>query len=149
MRLEGYDYSNAGAYFITVCVKDGHQMLGEIVGANCVRPILSPYGRTVEKEILNLPNIYSTVSVAKYIIMPNHVHMIIITANDSGRTQFAPTISRVIKQFKGSITKQIGFSLWQKSFHDHVIRNEADYQRISQYIVENPMHWKTDEYFPK
>ena len=84
---------------------------------------------------------YDAVDVAKHVIMPNHIHMIIVIAvNGGGRTQFAPTISRVIKQFKGSITKQIGFSLWQRSYHDHIIRDEKEYLRIAQYIQEIRTH---------
>ena len=121
IRLPSYDYSLAGYYFITICVKDGHEMLGAIaVGTNCVRPRLSEYGKIVEKEISIMANTYGTVDVDKYVIMPNHIHMIIaIEPDSSGRTQFVPTVSRIIKQFKGSVTKKIGFSLWQPRFYSH------------------------------
>jgi len=148
IRLNNYDYSTAGYYFITMCVKDKHEMLGNVVGTNCVRPRLSEYGIIVEKEISVLANTYDAVAIDKYIVMPNHIHMIIVIKSDSsGRTQFVPTISRIIKQFKGSITKQIGFSLWQPRFHDHIIRDEAEYQRIWQYIDENPARWAEDDYY--
>ena len=148
IRLKNYNYSSAGRYFITICVKDKHEMLGKIVGANCVRPCLSEIGNIVECEILKLSKIYEAVSVDKYVIMPNHIHMILVINNNiHGRTQFAPTISQIIKQFKGSITKQIGYSIWQKSFHDHIIRNEAEYQKIRKYIETNPLKWEEDIYF--
>ncbi len=74
--------------------------------------------------------------------MPNHIHFIIsIKADKNGRTQFAPTISRVVKQFKGSITKQIGKPIWQKSFYEHTIRNQTDYNEIWEYIENNPLKW--------
>ena len=73
------------------------------------------------------------------------VHLILVI--QSGRTQFAPTISRIIKQFKGKITKQVGFCIWQKSFYDHVIRDEKDYLRIWEYIENNPDKWTEDKYF--
>ena len=132
IRLEGYDYSSAGYYHITMCVKDRHEMLGSIdVGTNCVRPRLSEYGNIIEKEIAVMTNTYDAVDIDKYVIMPNHIHMIIvIESGSSGRTQFVPTISRIIKQFKGSVTKQIGFSLWQPRFYDQIIRNRDEYQRI-------------------
>ena len=149
IRLDKYDYSQRGAYFVTICVKDKHELLGTIdVGANCVRPHLSDYGKIVDKEISALPMIYDFVDIDKYVIMPNHIHMIIVLDSD-GRTQFAPTISRIVKQFKGSITKQIGFSPWQKSFHDHIIRNKDDYRRICKYIEDNPMLWTEDCYYTK
>ena len=107
-----------------------------------------------------MTEVYDSVHVDKYVIMPNHIHLIIVISNDEnnqydddrqtqvGRTQFAPTISRIIKQFKGVITKQIGFSIWQRSFHDRIIRTEADYERICRYIDDNPISWKEDCYYP-
>ena len=76
--------------------------------------------------------------------MPDHIHLIIsINSDEFGRTQFAPTISRVIKQFKGSITKQIGRSVWQKSFYEHTIRNSSDFKEIWQYVENNPLKYTT------
>lgn len=89
--------------------------------------------------------VYENVFVDNYVIMPNHIHLIIRI--ESGRTQFAPTIGRIIKQFKGSITKQIGKSIWQKSFYDHIIRDDYDYQTKWQYIDENPGKWLEDELY--
>ena len=149
-RLSGYDYSAAAYYFITICIKDKHEMLGTVnadVGANCVRPRLSEIGNIVDREILVLSETYDAVKIDKYVVMPNHIHMIIIIGSSHGRTQFAPTVSRIVKQFKGSVTKQIGFSLWQKSFHDRIIRDEAEYQKIWQYIDENPAKWSDDCYY--
>ena len=75
--------------------------------------------------------------------MPDHIHMILfISSDDGGRTQFAPRLSRIIKQFKGSITKQIGISIWQKSFNDRIIRNEKSYREIREYIDDNPIKWR-------
>ena len=150
IRIQGQDYSQNGAYFITICVKNGYEMLGSIdVGANCVHPLLSEYGEIAEKEILFLSEAYNnSVKITKYVIMPNHIHMIlVINAEESGQTQFAPTIPRILKQFKGSVTKQIGFSLWQKSYHDRIIRDESEYQKICRYIDKNPERWKDDCYY--
>ena len=151
-RLDYYDYSQNGAYFITICVKDMKQILAkitleEIVGANIVRPAaLTEIGKTVDIAINNIPNIYQDVFIDNYVIMPNHIHLIILIDGD-GRTMFAPTISRIIKQLKEYVTKQIGFPLWQRSFHDHIIRNEKDYSRIYQYIENNPLSWELDRYY--
>ncbi len=167
IRLRGFDYSQNGAYFITICVKDRHELLGKIVEAAIGRPptvstvvnqlkveaaigrpphiILSEYGIIVDEAIQKIHEIYENVEADKYVIMPNHIHMILLI-ND-GRAMRAPTISTVINQFKGYVTKQIGFSMWQKSFHDHVIRNEEDYQNHWRYIDENPARWVEDEYY--
>ena len=102
-------------------LKNKENLLWKNVGAICVRPLdqlpLSKIGIVIENEIYKLNTVYENIKVDKYQIMPNHIHLIIFIYEDSnGRTQFAPTISRIIKQFKGSITKQIGFSIWQKTF---------------------------------
>ena len=104
-------------------------------------------GSLVEKEIVALNSVYECVRVDKYIVMPNHIHMILLIDCASGRIQFAPTIPRVIKQFKGSITKQVGYPVWQKSYHDHVIRGDNDYRSIWQYIETNPQKWLLDCYY--
>ena len=86
--------------------------------------------------------------VDKWVVMPNHIHLILVLgANADGRPQVAPTVSRVMKQFKGAVSKRAGIPLWQKSFHDHVIRGEADYRRIWSYIDANPRKWREDCYY--
>lgn len=142
-RLEGFDYSSCGAYFVTICVQNREERLRK-VGANCVRPHeippLSDIGVIAEAEIQRLGSVYEAVTVDAYCIMPDHIHMLIrIDSDADGRTQFAPTLSRIIKQFKGSLTKQIGTSIWQRSFYDKVIRDEQGYLEAWRYIDENPL----------
>ena len=146
--MQEHDYSSAGYYFITICVKDGHEMLSSIdVGARIARP--SDIGMAVESSIQKISEKYESVRLDKYVIMPNHIHMILALSptNGDGRAMRAPTISTIINQFKGYVTKQIGFSVWQKLFHDHIIRDEAEYKRIWQYIDENPAKWTEDKYY--
>jgi len=148
MRLRGYDYSQNGAYFITICVKGKHEILSTIdVGARIARP--TEIGEKVEFALQQINEKYPTVTLDKYVIMPNHIHMILaITQTDSdGRAMRAPTISTVINQFKGFVTKQIGESIWQKLFHDRIIRDEEEYLKICKYIEENPETWLQDCYY--
>ena len=148
IRLQGYDNSNAGCYHITICVKNGHEILWEPdVGARNARP-LSETGNIVKTAIENIPKIYDHVFVDIFTIMPDHIHMIMRIEN-SGRAMRAPTISHIINQFKGYVTKQIGFSIWQKLFYDEIIRNEQAYRNIWQYIDQNPMKWAEDEFYIK
>ncbi|MGN0572506.1 MAG: transposase [Acutalibacteraceae bacterium] len=151
IRLNGYDYSSCGAYFVTLCTKDKKKLFWNSVGANCVRPNeppLSEIGKIVDYEINKISTIYNAVVIDKYVVMPNHIHMIImILADEYGRPQVAPTVSRLVKQFKGSISKQVGFPVWQRSYHDHIIRNQSDYDEIWQYIDENPLKWQLDCYY--
>lgn len=146
IRIENYDYSTSGAYFITICTANREKIFwsdrsrGELCSP--VNVSLSDIGMIVENEIQKLNSIYDAVTVDKYCIMPDHIHFIIsINVYADGRTQFAPTISRVIKQFKGSITKQVGKPIWQKSFYDHGIRNQQDYDEIWQYVENNPLKY--------
>ena len=126
-------------------------MFWNSVGANCVRPNevpLSEIGKLVDFEINKISSIYNAVLIDKYVVMPNHIHMIIMILSDEyGRPQVAPTVSRIVKQFKGSISKQIGFPVFQRSYHDHIIRNQSDYDEIWQYIDENPLKWQSDCYY--
>ena len=160
IRLENYDYSQNGAYFITICVKDRLPILSEIsasaVGASIARPKdirvpkpeLTDIGLIVERAIQSIPLHYENISVDKYVIMPNHVHLLIRIDSESGRAMLAPTgISGIVQQMKGYVTKQYGKAIWQKSFYDHVIRSERDYLEIWQYIDGNPAKWSEDELF--
>ena len=128
-------------------------MLGSInVGAATCRPFvaLSDTGQIVDKSINNINNIYPNILVDKYVIMPNHVHLILtITPTDSGRQVAAPTrtLQTVVGNMKRYASVQCGFSLWQKSFHDHIIRTDDEYRRIWRYIDENPLLWTDDIYF--
>lgn len=155
-RLPDYDYSQNGAYFITICTKDSKCILSHIVedttvGATFGRPkiILTKIGEIIEDEIKRLNTVYCGTKVDKYVIMPNHIHIIISIDIENGRPKVAPTVSRIIQQFKGAVTKKAQKPIWQKGFHDHVIRNEEDYLIRWQYIDENPRKWLIgkDEYY--
>ena len=104
IRLQGYDYSEGNMYFITICVKDRLEMLGEI--------------------------------------MPNHIHILLLINYKSN-----VTISKIIKNFKTNITREIEYSIWQKSFYEHIIRNEKEYLKIKEYIKNNVINWRKDKYF--
>ena len=153
IRIGDYDYSTPGAYFITICTSNREKIFWNDVGADIIRPEnvpLSTAGKIVEQGILQMASHYENVTVDKYCVMPDHVHLILRIESDmDGRTQFAPTISRVIKQFKGSITKQVGRPIWQKSFYDHGIRNQQDYDEIWEYIENNPRKWFLDRHGEK
>ena len=152
-RLKNYDYSQPNAYFITICTKNKETLFWEHVGASIARPekvCLSPYGRIVEEAISNIQTVYPAISVDNYVIMPNHIHLLLqIRTDENGRAMLAPTISIVIQQMKGYVTKKIGSSIWQKLFHDHVIRDEAGYLKIWNYIEGNPSKWEEDCFYVK
>lgn len=150
-RLSCYDYSTPGAYFITICTKDKKCMFWDPVGASIARPQtprLSNYGNIVDQAIREIPTHYPAITVDHFVVMPNHVHLLLqINTDHSGRPMVAPTISHVVQQLKGIVTKRIGVSVWQKLFHDHVIRSEKDYLKIWEYIDTNPERWKDDCFY--
>ncbi len=150
-RLSEFDYSTPGAYFITLCTKDHRCIFWDTVGASIARPQspgLSAWGKIAERAIGEIPAHYPAISVDHYAVMPNHIHLLLQIQTDAdGRPMVAPTISTVMQQLKGVITKRIGQPVWQKLFHDHVIRNQQDYDSIWQYIDNNPLRWNEDCFY--
>ena len=103
-------------------------------------------GKIVRQSIEDIPVHYRAISVDHYVIMPNHIHLLLqINTDADGRSMIAPTISTVVRHMKGIVTKQAGFSVWQKGFYDHVIRNDNDYRDIWNYIEGNPGKWAEDK----
>ncbi len=153
IRLPEFDYSTAYAYFITICTANRKNLFWANAATNisCPQDIqLSPYGSVVEKVIADIPRHYPAVSIERHVIMPNHIHLLLQIHSDShGRAMRAPTISSVVQQMKGKVSKQIGFSPWQKGFYDHIVRNVTDYQDIWHYIEGNPMRWADDRLYMK
>ena len=153
IRLPNYDYSSPGAYFVTVCTRDRRCLLSEInVGADALGgPCLSltATGKVVEKYILSTDRICG-VSIDKYVIMPNHIHLILRISDEpqSGPPRAsAPTVSDAIGAMKRLINKEVGANIWQRSFHEHVIRGAEDYAMIWDYIEQNPAKWAEDRYY--
>ena len=158
-RLWEYDYSTNGAYFVTICIQDRRKILSSIVGDGS--PVPTPCGMIAEKLIAQIPEKYPTVSVDNFVIMPDHIHMLLRfdcysgTENPSptvdcrsGTGNPSPTLGNVIGWYKYQVTKQINQQLnsesgrvFQRSYYDHVIRNQRDYDEIWQYIDNNPRKW--------
>ena len=145
IRLANHDYSSARAYFVTICTLDREKIFWANHKAMVRVPedvVLSEYGKIVDVAINNIPSIYSNVSIEKYAIMPDHLHLIIrIQEVKEGQ---ATSISRVVSQLKGYVSKCIGRGVWQKLYYDHVIRNREDYNECASYIYSNPMKWSRE-----
>ena len=156
-RLRNYDYSQNGAYFVTICTKDRNPILwnasvGAITNRPPVKMSLSKSGRIAEQGIQNIARHYPGITLENYVVMPNHVHLLLLfqqyDSGTNGRLVIAPTtLSNVIRQMKAYVTKSLGENIWQKSFHEHIVRNRAELQTIWQYIDENPLKWQLDCYF--
>ena len=135
IRIKAYDYSAPGAYFVTICTKNRQPLLCDIVGDDA-HIVPKKYGLIVEKYIRNMPEI------EKYVLMPDHIHLIV--RMDNGRMwASAPTknLSSIVRSIKTLTTKEIGVSIFQRSYYDHVIRNQQDYDEIWEYIENNPLKY--------
>ncbi len=156
-RLKNYDYSTSGMYFVTVCVKDKEKLLGKIVGRGLApaENKLTKYGKIADKQILQLEQRFQNIKIDKYIIMPNHIHMLIQIQEAAAGASPRPTVSDVVCAFKSLTTRQCrecGLKksrLFQASFHDHIIRGEEDYLKIWEYINSNALKWNEDCYYVK
>jgi len=159
IRLQGYDYSQGGAYFVTLCAQDRECLFGEIVNGEM---LLNDAGRIVANSWEWLAEQYDHVSLDEYVVMPNHAHGIIVITDDcrggsrTAPTRTAPTgkrkpIGRLIGAFKTVSTKRInelrenaGTKLWQRNYWEHIVRNEPELNRIREYIHNNPAQWEDD-----
>ena len=145
LRIEDFDYSAPGAYFITICTANREKIFWKSVGADTIRPEripLSSMGKIAEQGILQISSHYQNTFVDKYCVMPDHIHMILrIEDAMDGRIISAPTVSTVMGSLKRWVSKQAGRPLWQKSFYDHGIRNQQDYNEIWEYIENNPLKY--------
>ena len=157
-RLEGYDYSQAGAYFVTLCAHDRECLFGDLHGSG-IR--LGEFGKIVAEEWTRCSEIRHEVELDEWVVMPNHLHgIVVITAPGEahGRAPLHPrtgSLSSLVAGFKAATTKRInvlrgtpGRPVWQRNYYDHIIRNEASLDAIRRYIVENPLRWSEDEENP-
>lgn len=146
-RLKQYDYAQAGAYFVTFCTKDRRCVLSS-VGRGALAPlqvILTAYGEIVDALIQRIPTVYPGVILEHYVIMPNHVHLLLRMKRESGGPGAArPTVQTIVGGIKSLTTRKAGVSIWQTSFYDHIVRDENDFLRIWTYIDENPAKWAED-----
>jgi putative transposase len=156
LRLGSYDYSQNGAYFITVCTKDREPILSQIVVAD--DPVrlndihLTQIGKIVSDCWNSINNIFPNVKADKFVIMPNHFHgIIIIDEYPSMGGQGRPPLQKIVQGFKSVTTRRcfpLGYSvIWQRSFYDHIIRDENEYIEVWEYIDGNSAKWEEDDYY--
>ena len=155
-RLSSYDYDQEGVYFITICTKDRKCLLSSIVGDDALgvpKNQLTDTGKVVEKYILS-GNQMDRIRVEKYVIMPNHIHLLLMVDRNAGGTPGAasPTkaiIPRFVAVLKRLIHKELECDLFQRSYHDHIIRGKQDYLKIWEYVDNNPKQWELDCFYVK
>ncbi len=150
LRLKEFDYSFNFYYFVTICMEVRRPFLSEIIGD---KTILSKYGKIVNEIWNNLPK-YHPCEIDEFIIMPDHIHGIIILDNKNNSSR--KNLSTIIQRFKTFTTKKINELLdeknkfhWQKSFYDRIIRNERELYLIRNYIQLNPLNWQLEKNLPE
>ena len=150
-RLKDYDYSTPGAYFITICTKDRKEMLSKIIVGDDALIVpqnnLSDIGFICEKYINNINIKSENISVDKYVIMPNHIHLIIFIYGTMKASSPTKNVQSIVRSLKKMVTKEIGHSIWQRSYHDHIIRGEKDYRKIWEYVDTNVIRWEKDCFY--
>lgn len=158
-RLTGYDYAQPGAYFITLCSYRRKPIFGVISDGQM---ILSKCGETVEGEWLRTGLLRAYLELDCFVVMPNHFHAIVLF-NNAWDERIEPIertrrqkgeLGSVIAGFKASVTRRIhanallsGHPVWQRNYYDHIIRGEEEYDKIREYIVNNPLKWELDRFY--
>ena len=159
IRLKGYDYSQAGAYFVTIVAWQREMLFGDIVNGEMV---LNDFGGIISEKWQWLEKQYEYIELGEWVIMPNHFHGILaIHDNGRGGSRSAPTpikrkpLGGLIGAFKTVSTKQInllrdteGQVVWQRNYYERIIRNEPEMDRITRYIESNPLRWADDDENP-
>ena len=138
-RISNYDYSKNNYYFVTICTKNKKCLFG-------TAGKLNELGLIAKQEMENLPNFYGGVFIDCFIVMPNHIHAIIVLQNSD------KTLTEIVGNYKAGVSRKVrlvkpNLETWQRSFHDHIIRNEASYQKIWEYVKYNDQKWAEDCYF--
>jgi REP element-mobilizing transposase RayT len=165
IRLRNYDYAQAGAYFVTVCTHNRECLFGEVVDGKMQ---LNAAGQMVEQCWLAIPEHFPHVELDAFVVMPNHIHGIVVITNpveaqfiapntqgamNQGAMNRAPTLGGMVRAFKARSTRDIrlrepGVSVWQRNYYEHIIRSEESLMRIREYITNNPLQWALDRENP-
>jgi putative transposase len=166
IRLSGWDYTSAGAYFVTICTHERSRLFGKVVDGQMQ---MNEYGQIVWACWKEIPLHFPHVELDAFVVMPNHVHGIIILAPVGARHKVgAPhavpppfgkpvpgSIPTILRSFKSAVTKRInalrevpGAPVWQSNYYEHIIRYEREWGHIREYILNNPARWETNENNP-
>lgn len=171
VRLKGYDYSRAGAYFVMICTHNKERLFGDAADGNMM---LNDFGRMVRSEWLRTIEIRKNVVLNEYVIMPNHFQgIVLITENDSGKACLATpeyhvsikmkfgkpqsgSLPVIVGSFKSAVSRRInlmrntsGKGVWQRNYYEHIVRNPEELHHIREYLFANPLRWHMDKENPE
>ena len=144
-RMPGFDYSSEQYYFVTICTHDKKCLFG------CTDR-LNTYGMIAKRPLLDIPKHFEDVRIDQYVIMPNHVHAVIVLGCEGKTEEINADLRTVIGLYKSGVSREIhkidpNCIVWQRSFYDRVIRTDEIYRQVSQYILDNPVKWNLDSYY--
>ena len=143
-RIPGFDYTREHYYFVTICTYEKKCIFGTAGNLN-------EMGRIAEQDLMRMDSHYAGIHMDQMVVMPNHIHAIVVIGCENKDMSY-PSLNTVIGQYKSGVTRKIrqlypDVEVWQRSYHDHVIRNRADYEKIWNYIEGNPSKWLEDCYY--
>ncbi len=157
-RLRGYDYTRPGTYFITICAYQRQMLFGDVIDGKMV---YNSIAEAIRCEILSLADHYENVFVDSWCIMPNHLHLLIridmqpegtsfITPDDNAVRPAAqrPSLGNIVRGFKAGVSRRTGIRVWQRNYHDHIVRDANELEKIQLYIQNNPAKWEEDRHHP-
>ena len=161
IRKRGCDYNSRGVYFLTICTLNRRCILSRIIGIASPDGMylddtiveLTDFGKIADKYIKQIGDFYEDMFIDQYVIMPNHIHIMLRYTGGGPSGTPVPTdiknsvVSRFVSTFKRFCNKEYGENIWQPRFHDHIIRDNDDYVRCRNYIFENPREWRLDELY--
>ena len=165
LRHVAYDYTNAGAYFVTICAHRGLAVFGQVVDGAMV---LNPLGHIADQCWAEFAERHTDAQVDAHVIMPNHAHVLLwIKGSVESADPDAPSkprrfgdaiagsLSSLVGAYKSAVTQQAAHRgltpappLWQRNFYDHIVRGDQELERIREYIRQNPMRWREDRFYP-
>jgi REP element-mobilizing transposase RayT len=162
IRLKGFDYAQPGSYFITICTWHKCLIFGEIIQGEVV---LSNLGEIARKEIERLPHRFSAIAIDGFVVMPNHIHILITISEDGmaniqGSTEafkqpVPGSIPTIVRSYKAAVTQRISAmrdtpvsEVWHHNYYEHFVRNENEREKIFLYLIANPAQWDSDEENP-
>ena len=153
LRLTDYDYSAPGAYFLTLCAKDKKPLFGQVVGGgdlDAPQMLLSANGLIVQKYLQKMA-LYRQTKIEQYVVMPNHIHIVLSVTQGCGSSKSPTPTNAAVPQFvsvlKRLCNREAGISLWQRGYHDRIIRNEREGRKIGEYVQNNPQKWQQDCFY--
>ena len=163
LRLKDWDYSSAGWYYVTICTNGKKKYFGEVVNGKI---ILNDLGNIVKKFLTEIPHHFSNVFIDLFVVMPNHIHVIIIIENNGRDVACNVSINRmsiislrprslssIVRSYKSAVTRYVRNNIdekftWQQRYYEHIIRNEKSLYEIRKYIKLNPLKWEIDKENP-